>query len=109
MIDTCNNEILSFARSNKVEDTRPYYQCFEEMLQCITGNKRTTPTILHTNQGAVYHSSVYAKVPKKKVISLSRAGTSRDNPIIDLLNGWIMAEMAWIYQVDCQHFRRQTF
>ncbi len=100
MIDTFNNEIISSALSRRPGDPRPYYKCLKDVLKLIDANKKTTPTILHTDQGVVYHSKAYAKEHENYNIirSMSRAGTPTDNPIIESLNGWIKAELACDYK-----------
>lgn len=100
MIDTFNNEIISSALSRTAGDPKPYYKCLDDLLKLIEKNKKTTPTILHTDQGAVYHSKAYFKAHENYNIkrSMSRSGTPTDNPIIESLNGWIKAEMACDFQ-----------
>ena len=60
------------------------------------------PTILHTDQGAVYSSRAFAKAHEKYNIfrSMSRAGTPTDNPIIESVNGWIKQEMRLDLDMD---------
>ena len=52
-------------------------------------------TIVHSDQGVIYSSMVFANTHKDYNIkrSMSRAGTPTDNPIIESLNGWIKEEM----------------
>ncbi|MDE8239015.1 IS3 family transposase [Erysipelothrix rhusiopathiae] len=100
MVDTFNNEIISSALSRITGDPKPYYKCLEDLLALLKDNKKTAPTILHTDQGAVYHSKAFAKAHENYNIirSMSRTRTPTDNPIIESLNGWIKAEMACDYQ-----------
>ena len=58
-------------------------------------------TIVHSDQGVIYTSAVFANTHKDYNIkrSMSRAGTPTDNPIIEALNGWIKEEMAVDYNL----------
>lgn len=60
------------------------------------------PTILHTDQGAVYSSRAFTKAHEKYNIfrSMSRAGTPTDNPIIESVNGWIKQEMRLDFDME---------
>ena len=65
-------------------------------------------TIVHSDQGVIYSSAVFANTHKNYNIkrSMSRAGTPTDNPIIEALNGWIKEEMAVdinLYKTDDVH------
>ncbi|MDE8059040.1 integrase core domain-containing protein, partial [Erysipelothrix rhusiopathiae] len=93
-------EIIGSALSRTTGDPKPYYKCLEDLLALLKDNKKTAPTILPTDQGAVYHSKDFAKAHENYNIirSMSRTRTPTDNPIIESLNGWIKAEMACDYQ-----------
>lgn len=100
MLDVFNNEIISSHISTRAGDIRPYYQCLND-LKNITKEK-TTPTVLHTDQGAVYSSVRYNLNLDKYNIqrSMSRAGTPTDNPIIEAINGWLKTEISTDYNID---------
>ena len=64
--------------------------------------------IIHSNQGVIYSSAVFANTLKDYNIKrlMSRAGTPTDNPIIEALNGLIKEEMAVdfnLYKTDDIH------
>ncbi|WP_407644012.1 DDE-type integrase/transposase/recombinase [Erysipelothrix piscisicarius] len=82
MVDTFNNEIISSALSRTTGDPKPYYKCLEDLLALLKDNKNSS-TILHTDQGAVYHSKAFAKAHENYNIirSMSRAGTPTDNQL----------------------------
>lgn len=100
MVDTFKNEIIGSALSRTTGDPKSYYKCLEDILALLKDNKKTAPTILPTDQGAVYHSKAFAKAHENYNIirSMSRTRTPTDNPIIESLNGWIKAEMTCDYQ-----------
>ena len=93
MIDAFDNSIIASHVSKRKGDIRPYYECLRD-LKGLT-KKKTTPTVLHTDQGAVYSSVRYNKDLNKYNIkrSMTRAGTPTDNPIIESINGWLKSEM----------------
>ncbi|AGN25281.1 integrase core domain-containing protein [Erysipelothrix rhusiopathiae] len=93
-------EIIGSALSRTTGDPKSYYKCLEDILALLKDNKKTAPTILPTDQGAVYHSKAFAKAHENYNIirSMSRTRTPTDNPIIESLNGWIKAEMTCDYQ-----------
>lgn len=93
ILDTFNNEILSSHISSRPGDRRPYFRCLEDLKKKI--EEQTTPTVLHTDQGAVYSSRAFTDAHKDYNIirSMSRAGTPKDNAIIESINGWIKAEL----------------
>ena len=57
--------------------------------------EQTEPIVLHTDQGSVYSSRAFAEAHKNYNIirSMSRAGTPKDNAIIEAINGWIKSEL----------------
>ena len=61
----------------------------------MKNKKKTTPVVLHTDQGAVFSSRAFNEAHKNYTItrSMSRVGTPTDNPIIESINGWIKEEM----------------
>ena len=103
MLDTFNNEIISSHLSSRPGDRRPYFACLEDLKKKMEEKK--APTVLHTDQGTVYSSRAFADAHKDYNIirSMSRAGTPKDNAIIESINGWIKAELVtdfkfWKYE-----------
>ena len=98
ILDTFNNEIISSHISSKPGDRRPYFECLEDLKKKIEEKK--APIVLHTDQGAVYSSRAFADAHKDYNIihSMSRAGTPKDNAIIESINGWIKAELTTDFQ-----------
>ena len=99
MLDTFNNEIIASHLARRPSDPKPYYDCLHDLKQKMD---EQTPTILHTDQGAVYSSGAFAKAHEQYTIlrSMSRAGTPTDNPVIESLNGWIKQEMRLDFDMD---------
>ena len=93
ILDTFNNEIVSSHISSRPGDRRPYFACLDDLMKKI--EEQATPTVLHTDQGAVYSSRAFADAHKDYNIirSMSRTGTPKDNAIIESINGWIKAEL----------------
>ena len=93
ILDTFNNEIISSHISSKQGDRRPYFACLEDLKEKIEEQK--APVVLHTDQGAIYSSRAFADAHKNYNIirSMSRAGTPKDNAIIESINGWIKTEL----------------
>lgn len=93
VLDTFNNEIISSHLSSRQGDRRPYFACLKDLL--IKTEEQKTPIVLHTDQGAVYSSRAFSDAHKNYNIirSMSRAGTPKDNAIIESINGWIKAEL----------------
>lgn len=100
ILDTFDNSIISSHISGRPGDIRTYYECLND-LKLLTKQK-TTPTVLHTDQGAVYSSRPYNKDLFNYNIkrSMSRVGTPTDNPIIESINGWIKSEIASDYDIN---------
>lgn len=96
IIDAFNNEIIAHSYSLKRGDVKPYYRCLDK-LKCLVGTKKEqkTPTILHTDQGAIYSSQGFYESHKDYNIihSMSRRATPTDNAVIESLNGWIKEEL----------------
>lgn len=95
-VDVYNNEIIAHSLSARRGDPLPYYCCLDILKQKV-GKKteQTAPTILHTDQGAVYSSQAFGMAHEQYNIirSMSRVGTPTDNPVIESLNGWIKDEL----------------
>lgn len=92
-MDAFNNEILSYKLSDRNGDVRTYYDGLKDLLKKIEG--QSNPTILHTDQGIIYSSRMFAHIHKDYNIirSMSRRATPTDNPKIEAINGWIKEEM----------------
>jgi transposase InsO family protein len=92
-MDAFNNEILSYKLSDRNGDVRTYYDGLKDLLEKLKG--QSEPTILHTDQGIIYSSRMFAHIHKDYNIirSMSRKGTPTDNPKIESINGWIKEEM----------------
>ena len=91
--DTFNREVVGFGLTDKRGDVRPYVwpRCWSWRKE----KEQSDPTILHTDQGAVYSSRAFNELLSNHTIvhSMSRAGTPTDNPIDESLNGWIKDEL----------------
>lgn len=100
LLDVFDNSIISSHVSGRAGDTRPYYRCLKD-LKTMTIEK-TAPTVLHTDQGAVYSSIAYNKGLTNYNIerSMSRVGTPTDNPIIESINGWVKGEIYSDFDID---------
>lgn len=97
MLDTFNNEIIAHSVSSKAGDSRPYYRCLDKLKELVQQKKeQKDPTILHTDQGAVYSSRAFCNAHEDYSIirSMSRGGTPTDNPIMEAVNGWMKAELS---------------
>jgi len=103
MLDTFNNEIIASHLTARIGDRQPYFSCLNDLKKKIEG--KTTPVVLHTDQGAVYSSRAFAKAHNDYTIirSMSRVGTPTDNPIIESINGWIKEEM----RVDFRYWEEE--
>ena len=104
VLDTFNNEIISHHISRYPGDRTPYYQCLEDLKKQT--KKKTAPTVLHTDQGAVYASANYNRGLNDYNIkrSMSRVGTPTDNPIIESINGWVKEEMKIDFEMDSYEY-----
>ena len=98
ILDTFNNEIISSHISDIPGDRQPYFKCLTDLKAKIKEQKE--PVTLHTDQGSVYSSKAFNNAHKDYNIihSMSRAGTPKDNAIIESINGWIKAELATDFQ-----------
>lgn len=92
--DVFNNEILAYAASSKIGDTKTYFKGLE-IIKALKKEAISTRTVLHTDQGSVYASRSYNEdLNNYNIIrSMSRAGTPTDNPVNESLNGWIKSEI----------------
>ena len=95
IIDTFNNEIIAHSVSSLRGDSKPYYKCLRKLIQLHRKKGVDAPTVLHTDQGAVYSSRAFSQAHSNYNIirSMSRVGNPTDNPIIEALNGWMKEEL----------------
>jgi putative transposase len=93
VLDTFNNEIIASALASRPGDPRPYFACLDQLHRKRKGIHH--PTVLHTDQGAVYSSRAFqqALIDYNITPSMSRVGTPTDNPIIEAVNGWVKGEL----------------
>lgn len=100
MVDVFDNSIITSHSSSRPGDIRPYYACLNDLKNMK--KEKATPTVLHTDQGAVYSSARFNLNLDKYNIqrSMSRAGTPTDNPIIESINGWLKDEIALDFEID---------
>lgn len=97
-LDVFNNEIVGSdvrdsLNGNGVINHR---EALNNMLNSkIKRGYENLETIVHTDQGTVYSSVSFNNIFNSFNItrSMSRAGTTTDNPIIESKNGWIKSEM----------------
>ena len=94
-MDVFNNEILSYKLSDRNGDVKIYYEGLNNLLDKIREEQSNKQIILHTDQGTVYSSRMFANIHKDYNIihSMSRAGTPTDNPLVESINGWIKEEL----------------
>lgn len=97
-IDVFNNEIVAYDLAESSHGANPTNHI--KALKMLLKNKikrgyKDLETIVHSDQGVIYTSALFANTHKNYNIkrSMSRAGTPTDNPIIESLNGWIKEEM----------------
>ncbi len=93
--DTFNREIIGFGLTDRKGNIRPYFEGLDQVIKRIKEKEQTNSPVLHTDQGSVYSSEAFNKLPTNNNIihSMSRAGTPTDNPIDESLNGWIKDEL----------------
>ena len=110
-IDVFNNEIVAYDLADSKYGGNPsnHIRALKNLLkEKIKRGYKDLETIVHSDQGTIYSSTVFANTHKDYNIkrSMSRAGTPTDNPIIESLNGWIKEEMAIdfnLYKTDDVH------
>lgn len=93
-MDLWNNEIITYALSNKRGDRMTYINGLNALID-IKKENPNLELVLHTDQGSVYASKSFNEIlPMYGIIhSMSRAGTPTDNAVMEAMNGWIKAEM----------------
>ena len=97
-MDLWNNEILAHALSSRRGDRMTYLSGLDDLV----GLKKQYPQyemVLHSDQGSVYASKAFNELlPMYSITrSMSRAGTPTDNAAMESINGWIKAEISWIF------------
>ncbi len=94
-IDVFNNEIISHKLSARNGDVKIYYEGLKDIIEKIKEGQ-PNKVILHTDQGVIYSSRIFADIHSNYNIthSMSRVGTPTDNPIVESLNGWIKEELS---------------
>ena len=110
-IDVFNNEIVAYDLADGKHGANPvnHIRAIKKLLKTkIKRGYKDLETIVHSDQGTIYSSTVFANTHKDYNIkrSMSRAGTPTDNPIIEALNGWIKEEMIVdfnLYKTDDVH------
>ena len=110
-IDVFNNEIVAYdlADGKHGNGQTNHVRALKKLLKAkIKRGYKDLETIVHSDQGAIYSSMVFANTHKDYTIkrSMSRAGTPTDNPIIEAINGWIKEEMIIdfnLYKTDDVH------
>lgn len=104
-IDAYNNEIISYDICDYM-----YGQDFNHHIRalkgfCLEKEKRgykDQETFLHTDQGSIYSSRAFEKAHKDYNIirSMSRAGTPKDNGLIESTNRWIKVELKYDFNIN---------
>lgn len=99
-LDVFNNEIVGSDVRDSLNGNGVLNH--KEALNSMLRNKikrgyENLDTIVHTDQGAVYFSvsfnNIFNSYKIIRSMSMSRAGTPTDNPVIESKNGWIKKEM----------------
>ena len=104
-IDVFNNEIVAYdlADGKHGNGQTNHVRALKKLLKAkIKRGYKDLETIVHSDQGAIYSSMVFANTHKDYTIkrSMSRAGTPTDNPIIEALNGWMKEELYLDFDLD---------
>lgn len=99
--DVFTKEMLTWQLGERRGGRMQYIDGLTDVIQMLRGLD-DEPTILHTDQGAVYASIAYNELIKDTNIvrSMSRAGKPTDNPVNEALNGWIKEELITDFKVD---------
>jgi transposase InsO family protein len=59
------------------------------------------PTIVHSDQGAIYSSMAFHdRLPSNVIQSMSRAATPTDNPVMEAINGWIKDDLRYEFHLE---------
>jgi transposase InsO family protein len=100
-----NNEIVAYDLADGKHGANPANHI--KALKCLIKTKikrgyKDLETIVHSDQGVIYSSMVFANTHKDYNIkrSMSRAGTPTDNPKMESINGWIKDEIINDWDID---------
>ena len=98
--DVFTKQILTWKLSERRGGRDQYIDGLADVVEMLKG--REEPTILHTDQGAVYASMTYNDLilDTNIIRPMSRAGKPTDNPVNEALNGWIKEELYMDFQLD---------
>ena len=93
--DVFTKEILTWHKGRRRGDREQYIAGLKDVKELLELEGCSEPTIIHSDQGAVYSSKAYNDLIKDTNIqrSMSRAGKPTDNPVNEALNGWIKEEL----------------
>lgn len=89
ILDTYNNEIVSYKISN-----RPDIPLVLETLEEACRKRKVSGTVLHSDQGGTYTSGQFQRLVKEKGItmSMSRKGNCHDNAVIESFHSVLKSE-----------------
>lgn len=100
-MDLFNNQILTYAVSDKRGDPNTYYNGLSDLIRIkdVIGDSEM---ILHTDQGAVYKSANYNTMLSACNIlhSMSEPGTPTQNGAMEAINGWMKEELYTDFDID---------
>jgi len=102
--DVFTKQILTWRMAERRGSRDQYVDGLEDVVGLL--RNCTEPTILHTDQGAVYASLAYNDLIQDTLIerSMSRAGKPTDNPVNEALNGWIKEELYMDFKLgECRN------
>lgn len=100
IMDLFNGEIISFTLAD-----RPQLKQVLEMVSKVKKQSRSTPTILHSDQGWHYQMQRYQQILKDKniQISMSRKGNCLDNAVIENFFGTLKSELFYLKKYQSVH------
>lgn len=107
-LDAYNNEIISYDICDYKygQDVKHHINALQKFCkEKIKRGYKDQVTFLHTDQGSIYASRAFEEAHKDYNIkrSMSRAGTPKDNGIIESTNRWIKAELKYDFKfLDCE-------
>lgn len=93
-MDLFNNEIISYALSDKRGDPKTYHTGLNDLLH-KKEEYTTLEMILHSDQGSVYSSKKFNESLHMYSIthSMSKPGRPQENGAMESINGWIKEEL----------------
>lgn len=100
-MDLFNNEIVTYAASDKKGDPATYHAGLNELIIKKQEYKEFT-TILHTDGGPVYASHSYNKKLYENgfIHSMSAPGRPTENGAMESINGWVKEELLRDFMID---------